>query len=330
MKLVSVIIPLHNAIRFIEACLLSVIHQTYQNIEIIIVNDRTNDGSIEIVKRYLNDRIKLVNSNRPGASAARNHGLEIAIGDYIQFLDADDLLDKNKISVQLQALNSSTTNIAVCGTLHFFSEEELNKINPNDIEKRHLDQCYKPIELLKHLYGIVDDIGGMIQTNAWLVPKNIVEKAGPWNEELTVDDDGEYFCRIILNSTDVVYVDHVLNFYRKHQDGSNLSDQKLYNAKKSSFDALCLKQQHLASYYKRGTNTPNLALSFYKLATECYPMFKSLSKQCINMAFKLDKKYAKKKIFIGGSLTNFIANHISWRLSRMVQHYKEIVKNYLK
>src|SRR5690606_32725285 len=91
---ISIIIPIYNASAFLEKCIDSVINQSYDNLEIILINDGSTDSSLDICKKYANsdDRIKLINKENGGVSSARNMGLEVVTGDYIGFVDSDDYI----------------------------------------------------------------------------------------------------------------------------------------------------------------------------------------------------------------------------------------------
>ena len=93
--LISVIVPAYNAENYIEKCLDSILAQTYQNIEIIIIASTSNDASVEICEEYAkkDKRIKLIHSKPNGLSAARNRGIDIATGEYLSFIDSDDYVD---------------------------------------------------------------------------------------------------------------------------------------------------------------------------------------------------------------------------------------------
>ena len=94
-KLISVIIPVYNAEKFLKSCLDSVVNQTYKNLEIILVDDGSKDNSLEICKQYekKDKRIKLICKKNGGAASARNLALTIAKGDYITFVDSDDFIN---------------------------------------------------------------------------------------------------------------------------------------------------------------------------------------------------------------------------------------------
>lgn len=97
MEKVSIIIPIYNAEKYIEKCLTSVINQTYQNIEIICIDNNSTDNSIDILKKYqkLDSRIILEKEKNAGVSYARNHGINICSGKYISFIDADDYIERD-------------------------------------------------------------------------------------------------------------------------------------------------------------------------------------------------------------------------------------------
>ena len=102
--MISVVIPLYNKEKQIAKTLQTVLNQTYQNFEIVIVNDGSTDGSVEEVLRISDSRIRLVNQENGGVSAARNRGIDEAKGEYIAFLDADDLWDIDHLEVLYQLL----------------------------------------------------------------------------------------------------------------------------------------------------------------------------------------------------------------------------------
>ena len=104
---VSIIIPVHNSEKYILECINSVINQTYKNLEIIIVDDKSTDNTINIIKNIKDKRIKLIKlKQNSGVSIARNKGIEASTGDYICFLDSDDYWYKEKIEKQLKFIKN--------------------------------------------------------------------------------------------------------------------------------------------------------------------------------------------------------------------------------
>ena len=109
MEKVSVIIPIYNAEKFLSLCLESIINQTYKNLEIVLVNDGSLDNSIEICRQYAerDNRIKIIDDKNRGVSYARNKGIEKATGQYILFIDSDDIVKKNYIDILVKKINKN-------------------------------------------------------------------------------------------------------------------------------------------------------------------------------------------------------------------------------
>jgi len=114
---ISVIIPVYNTEKYLSRCLEHVINQTYKNLEIIIVDDGSTDSSLTIAKRYAKQdkRIKILHQENSGPANARNNGLSHASGDYIHFMDADDIIDEDYYAMMLAAAESTGADVAVSG-----------------------------------------------------------------------------------------------------------------------------------------------------------------------------------------------------------------------
>ena len=114
MKKVSVIVPFYNNKNTINRCLDSILASDYENLEIICVSDGSADGTIEEVKKYTDSRIKLILNEHGGVSKARNTGLKVATGDYIEFVDADDDINPKMISKLVKLIEDNDASMAVC------------------------------------------------------------------------------------------------------------------------------------------------------------------------------------------------------------------------
>lgn len=115
-KLISVIVPVFNTEAYLNRCLDSIINSKYKKLEIICVNDGSTDRSAEILERYasIDNRIKIIYQDNQGVSAARNKGLEIAMGEYVCFIDSDDWIHKQFFAYLLKAITENTADIALC------------------------------------------------------------------------------------------------------------------------------------------------------------------------------------------------------------------------
>lgn len=133
MKKISVIVPIYNADKKLNKCIDSILNQTYKDIEIILVNDGSTDNSLNICKKYksLDDRIKIIDKENEGSIQARKAGLESSEGDYIMFVDADDWVDNNIISIMYNELKRYNCDIVVSNMYKVFSDRKLIKKSNN-------------------------------------------------------------------------------------------------------------------------------------------------------------------------------------------------------
>lgn len=219
--LVSIIIPTYNRAQLLGETLDCVLTQTYSNWECIVVDDGSFDETPMILKEYSNkdSRFRYVvkpDGIKKGASISRNLGLKLAKGEFIQFLDSDDILAPNKIEVQLDLLKEeSKYTISTCmwGKFNVLSE-------PLQIFKNNVD--YRNFETIKEYFDLIGLYGGFFPPLNFLISRELINYSGHWNESLTVNDDGEFFFRIVLNSEKIVFSDKTYVLYRNNS-GDNLS-----------------------------------------------------------------------------------------------------------
>jgi len=116
-KKVSVVVPVYNAEKYLDTCVQSILGQTYSNLELILINDGSSDRSGEICERYAyeNNNVIYKHQSNAGVSAARNVGLETALGDYIVFVDSDDRIKSNMIMSLVEAIENNQADLCVCG-----------------------------------------------------------------------------------------------------------------------------------------------------------------------------------------------------------------------
>jgi glycosyltransferase involved in cell wall biosynthesis len=237
--LVSILIPAYNAEKWIEDTIRSALDQTWSRKEIIIVNDGSSDNTLAIARQFESGSLKVVSQEKRGASAARNRAFEYAQGDYIQWLDADDLLAYNKISEQMKIAESGRTSLTLLsssfGTFYWRPQKGIFVQNA-------LWQDLSPVEWLlqRFRYNL------WMVPAVWLVSRRLTEIAGPWNENLSLDDDGEYFCRVVAASERVKFVRQAIIYYR--QSGfSQLSREYTPKSYESLLLSLTLCIRHLSS-----------------------------------------------------------------------------------
>ncbi|MFV8342093.1 glycosyltransferase family 2 protein [Flavobacterium sp. XS2P39] len=218
---VSVIIPTYNRAHLISETLDSVIMQTYTNWECIIVDDRSSDNTFEVVGNYLKKDSRFQYFERPierqkGASTCRNLGFEISKGSYIQYLDSDDLISENKLQEQMAILkNASSNSIATCKWGRF-SNIYNDKIIFDNFESYH------SFDSAQTFLTALANSKGYFPIHSYLIKRNLIENSGGWNEYLSLNDDGEFMMRLIVNVEKVCFSSKAYAYYR-FGDASNLS-----------------------------------------------------------------------------------------------------------
>jgi glycosyltransferase involved in cell wall biosynthesis len=207
---VSVLIPLFNSEKFIDKAIKSALDQTWTNKEIIIVDDGSTDNSLSVAKSYESEIVKVFSQPNHGASSARNLAFKHSSGDYIQYLDADDLLSEDKIAVQMKIAGIENFNPAVLifGKTAFIENEITDAIIASQAVNKSYDN---PINLLIDLFSSVS----FISSHAWLTHRDLVSISGEWDEVLSANDDGEFFSRVISYSKKVIYCDNGISYYRR-------------------------------------------------------------------------------------------------------------------
>ena len=205
--LVSILIPAYNARHLVAQTIRSALDQTWREKEIIVVDDGSTDGTARAVKEFESEGVRLIQQKNQGAAAARNTAFAQSRGDYIQWLDADDLLAPDKIEKQISAGGGGNHPRLLLSSAwgSFLHRTRAAKFNPTP-----LWESLSPVEWLCRKC----ETGAFMQTACWLVSRQISETAGAWNTRLLGDDDGEYFCRALLASERTHFVPEAKVFYR--------------------------------------------------------------------------------------------------------------------
>lgn len=297
--LVSIIIALYNAERYISETIRSAVNQTWQNIEIIVVDDGSTDGSYDIAKQFESDNVKVFRQKNKGQCAATNRGLEMASGEYIQYLDADDILSPSKIEQQVTRLLDNPNSIAIGPWAIFNSSTEQSEMEKNQTLWKDAD----PVDWIVSLWTD----GGMMVNCGYLIPRHIIERAGPYDETLNYNNDFEYFPRTILKCKRVLFCPDALSYYRRGQQ-SSLSQQKSFVAMRSclsarikAIDNLLLTHKNQNTIYASATTLYNsiyfIPSEYKELHQEALIKLNSYKVSKIYMNPKLKKTYWSYKLF---------------------------------
>ena len=298
--LVSVCIPAYNCEKYIIETIHSIINQTYNNLEIIVVDDGSTDDTVTNLNSISDARFKYITKSNRGAAAARNTALAVSKGKFIKFMDADDLINTNCIEEQVLKIISRPDCIASAKWGRFYADDLSDfKLSPEKVWKDLLG-----IDWI--VDSLIDSGGNMMQPGIFLIPRNIIEKAGPWNEGLSLIDDFEYMIRVITNSQSVLFCDEATLLYRSGIS-NNLSGKKENRHFRSALDSLHLGIEKILAVQNDSSSRSACANTYQRWAFQFYPDHPELLKE------------SEKRIkVLGGSNLNVIGSNKYVLLSKLI------------
>lgn len=206
--LVSILIPAYNAEAWISDTLRSAIAQTWERKEIIVVDDGSTDQTLAVARKFESDQLRIVTQKNQGAAATRNNAFAMSKGDYVQWLDADDLMAPEKTASQMEvAERSGNKRTLISGAWARFMHRPYRA----EFRPSPLWEDLQPAEWLMRKM----ERNTYMQTATWLVSRELAEAAGPWDTRLLGDDDGEFFCRVLLASDGTRFAKESKVYYRE-------------------------------------------------------------------------------------------------------------------
>lgn len=245
MAKVSVIIPVYNNEQYLKECLDSIVNQTLSDIEIICVNDGSEDNSLQIIEEYKqkDNRIILINQDNMGQSSARNNGLKIATGEYIGFVDSDDYIDKDYYEKLYNSAKQNNSDMAVAGLVRFKGMHRKYMLN---FDKEHIaNNINKKMQLCKiprQNYTV-----NKIYKRDALLNHDLFFKEGVYYEDVRFTIRAIYF----LNS--LVTVPETYYNYRKNYNSTvkTISDKKNQDMLDAKKDMLAFAKEHNIEFKDR-------------------------------------------------------------------------------
>ncbi len=301
---VSIIIPCHNAGPWLAETLESAVAQTWPETEVIVINDGSQDDSLAIAQRFASRRVHVIDQPNRGAAAARNAGLSAAQGGYIQFLDADDLLAPDKIARQLSALEPLGPDVLASGAWARFQTAPASARFTPEPNRRDLSG----VEFLQ----INFEERTMMHPAAWLAPRPLLDRAGPWNESLSLNDDGEYFARVALAAGRIVHCPEARSYYRSNLDGS-LSGRKDPRSLQSLYESVALTINSLLQHDSSPRSRAAAAYAWKCTAFELYPGAPALARAAESACGQLG---GCSLPYPGSGRFRFVSRLLGWRLAR--------------
>ncbi|EON79309.1 putative glycosyltransferase protein [Lunatimonas lonarensis] len=312
-SLVSIVIPVFNKASFIRETLESALEQTYLNTEIIVINDGSTDGSLEILKEFgkkYPHKIFLIDSVNRGVSAANNFGIKASRGDYLQFLDADDLISSDKIASQMKLLSGKRPEVlASCEWVNFKDNKDYVGRFPYGV----FQGFDSGLDLLLRFW----DNQEMHQPAVYLTSRDLVLKAGLWDESLRINQDGEFFCRVLAYAGEVVFEPKGKVFYRQPGEG-NVSQQRSAKAARSLLDSYIRYEKAVLVVEDSDRVRTALKKVYLKFVYDTFPDYPLLLSEAKNRIKQLG---IRQSVFIGGPKFQFLSKYLGFGTALRLKRY---------
>lgn len=214
MEKISIIIPIYNSEKYLSRCLNSVSKQTYDNLEILCIDDGSTDKSKEICLNYVNDdnRFKLISKNNGGVSSSRNVGIKNATGEYITFVDSDDWLEFDAIEKMYNCIKKQKVDIVRAN----YCIHDGNNRKKNNLSEKFINKKYESKDrtlLLTNFFNIE------FQGYVWLlmIKKELLNKINLFNEKISCCEDNIFYVDLLLNENSIYFLDEITYNYWKNE-----------------------------------------------------------------------------------------------------------------
>jgi glycosyltransferase involved in cell wall biosynthesis len=306
--LVSICMPAFNAARYVAQAIETVLRQSYTNWELIIVNDGSTDDTAAILQRFVDKRIRIYDQSNEGQSAAANQAFNSANGQLIKFMDADDLLSPDFIFHQVSAIGGRTDAIAVSSWGRFY-HDDLSSFVTND------QLIFNEISPLKWMVSNMEGRQAMMQCALWLIPKQLLQQSGLWNETLSLINDFEFFIRVLLKAVTIVSSPRAILYYRSG-DGNSLSALRSEAHVNSAFRSIELGNGHLLRYENSGVTRKIAANNFLYFIYDIYPSYPEL---ILKAKQRIQSLGGGDVPFPAGGYTKVLAKLIGWKLAKKIK-----------
>ena len=307
MPLVSILVPCYNAAAWLGETLSSALSQTWPEKEIVVVDDGSTDESLAVARSFETRGVQVISQPNRGASSARNAAFAASRGDWIQFLDADDLLHPEKLAHQMRLAASAGPELALCSKWTRFTRIPADA----DFTPQRLCMDAEPVDWLVTKF----EYHAMMHPAAWLVSRQLAARAGAWDESLSLDDDGEYFTRVVLASRGVRYCQEALSYYRS-QLPSSLSGRKSEKAWESAYRSLELSAGRLRQAEDSPRTRRACANAFQRFIYDAYPMAKDYRRRAAAAVASLGGTRVQPE---GGPLFQRARSLLGWRAAKRLQ-----------
>jgi glycosyltransferase involved in cell wall biosynthesis len=296
--LVSVCMPAYNAGKYIQEAVQSIIDQTYTNWELIIVNDGSTDNTAGVAELFTDKRIKIFHQQNKGQCAAANKAFELSGGELIKFFDADDILSPDMLSSQVMRIAGHPQDLVSARWGRFYNDDiSTFKLNSEPV--------WRDMPAINWLISALATGYPMMQCALWLIPRPILYRSGLWDEDLSLINDFDFFCRVLSASSNVLFEPAATLYYRSGITGS-LSSQTKPGHAQSAFKSISKGATAVLAVDQSPAAKQAIANAFQTLAYTLYPLHKKI-------VLDIEKQIEN----LGGSTVSWHYSKISYWLSKL-------------
>lgn len=307
-KLVSIIMPCHNAEKHIAEAIQSVLNQTHTHFELIIVNDGSTDSSEHIVQSFKDERIHYIIQKNQGQCHASNTGIRQANGDFIKFFDADDVMNEYHLEAQLDRLEGNENCIASCAWGRFYDNE-------NQSAKFIPESVWKDMTSIDWIKTALRQKYDMMGAWLWMIPRKIMEKSGGWDERLSLNNDFEFSIRLLLHAERVLFAGDARVFYR-----SGMSAALSQVTSREKFEAAILSTKLGCEYLLNKENSPETRMlcanRYQEWLFRIYPHFRDLQEE---VKHKIDLLGGSNRRMDGGRVFQMLNAAFGWKTAKAMR-----------
>ena len=298
-SMISIIVPVFNVSRYIDRCINSLVSQTYNDLEIILINDGSTDSSLKICNKWAekDKRIKVIDKKNGGVSSARNVGLNVARGEYIGFIDPDDWVEPDMYKTMVEKLNKYDAAAVFCNFINRYPDHSKVEIN------RKEELCLDSTEALSYCLKSPKRGGGYF-TSIWnkLFRRSIVFPYGTliyFTEGLTVGEDELWLFKVFNAEFKVCLTSEAFyNYFQRDGGALSIRDQKKIT--KHSLDSVYAKECVYSFYKRNNRNDDVFDLTKERLFYYTYMIDKNIFKistESLKKIFSDNYKIGKKAFY---------------------------------
>ncbi|MFN6038933.1 MAG: glycosyltransferase family 2 protein, partial [Bacteroidota bacterium] len=213
MELVSVVIPNYNNEKYLKQCVESVLTQSYKNIECIVVDDGSEDNSIEVLSSFSDLRLKVLKKSNGGLSSARNEGIKHARGSYLAFLDADDYWGEKKIENQIKSFGNTNADAVFSNIYSVIGEKKV----PHNYSKKKLN-----------ILDFINENPISGSGSSLIIKKNVIDSVGNFDLNLRSHEDIDYWYRIVSKGYKIEGISENDVFIRAHENNMSSNHVRMF------------------------------------------------------------------------------------------------------